>query len=170
MSIPRNRRRLTANPPASLNPVQPPAIALQKPPVEVTQVTSTTFSGPIPDPQSLQLYGEIDPEIPRLLIEMAQGVEAHRQKFEMVNLERSHAQNDAVIEIERNRQDADDIFKKRGQNSAAIIFLFVIVAAVYTASIGHDMVASAMIGAISLITIFVVGKQKISNKPPVEPE
>jgi uncharacterized membrane protein len=58
--------------------------------VSIEQMRTEAYSGPLPSPDHLRKFGEIDPSLPGKIVAMATDEQRHR-----------HATNDAVLEIER---------------------------------------------------------------------
>ena len=49
-------------------------------------VTETLFQGPVPDPQTLSHYGQVDVTFPPRIMAMSEEQAAHRQKLETMSL------------------------------------------------------------------------------------
>ncbi|MBF0117028.1 MAG: hypothetical protein HQM04_18540 [Magnetococcales bacterium] len=158
MTVPRNSRTRGGTVPAP----RPNQTVQSK---VVHQVAS--FSGPIPDPNSLKLYGDIDPSIPDRLISLAERQESHRLVIE----QRMMDQNDAVIAIEQQCWESDATFKKRGQILGFVFVSLALSASVVAAYLGHDWVAGGIVSVISasMTAAFIVGRKDHDEKPGSDP-
>ena len=101
------------------------------------------FSGPIPHPELLQKYENIQGGFADRIIKLAEKQLDHR------------------IDSERQVVDGSVSDSKRGQIFAFIVAVLFLVAAVYLGINGHDWLAGILGGGtlVSLVTVFVTGKK-----------
>ena len=120
-----------------------------------TQTKVQAYQGPLPTPEMLEAFGKIDPELPKLIVNMA--AESNRAMV-----------NKADAEAEKTRAEADRLrseirFTGRGQWMVLGIFMAFPGAALALAFNGHDLAASACFGALAAVGI-LMGIQKRSGK------
>ena len=117
--------------------------------ITIESQRTVTFAGPLPPPQILRQYGEIGSTYPERIFAMAEKeqISAHEFQREAVSIR--------LIQI-KNQENAT----KRGQYLGAIIALFFLLGAVYTAYIGHDYVAITMVGLpfMGMLTVMITGR------------
>ncbi len=114
-----------------------------------------TYQGPIPTPAMLEDFGKIDPELPKIIVKMAE--ESNRA---MVNKADSEAEKNRA-EADRIRSDAQ--VTKRGQWMVLGIIAAILVSAIILAFAGHDVVAVAFVSALAAVGI-LMGIHKRSGK------
>ncbi len=108
----------------------------------ITSVKKTTFSGPLPAPSDLAAYKEIMQDAPERIMVMAEKEQIHRHTIEQKIV--NNGSRESLI----------------GQFLAFIIAFSFLVAAVYLAMNGHEVVAVSLIGIIAaLATIFYLKKE-----------
>lgn len=127
----------------SLNPEQRRII--------VQAIKQESFSGPIPHPELLRKYDEVQLGFAERIVSMAEKQLEHRIKCE------SAVVNGSVSE------------SKRGQNYGLVISLLFLIASVFLGYFGHDWLAGVIGGGtlIALVTVFVSGhksKEESNNK------
>ncbi|MBF0262731.1 MAG: DUF2335 domain-containing protein, partial [Magnetococcales bacterium] len=105
------------------------------------------FSGPIPDPYALKIYGEIDPTYPERLLAMAERQEAHRQaeeirqkELEKIAIESYIAFNQAKHNLARQKHLERIKYQTRGQWLGIVLVSFFLMGAIYVTMNGHDWV------------------------------
>ncbi|MBF0627034.1 MAG: hypothetical protein HQL91_02325 [Magnetococcales bacterium] len=121
--------------------------------IQQARLVATRMTGPIPDPTSLGLYGEIDPSFPERLMAAMERQEAHRQTLEKFSLEQYYAQEAA-------RQERSYSIQKRGQIFGLVVSLAAFAVSAMLAVLGHDWVASgiAVTASVSLAVAFITGR------------
>jgi len=107
------------------------------------------YSGPIPDPHSLEMYEQIQPGFADRLISMAEKEQEARLKSQ-----------ENLIEIERNNSTKELNNFKRGQVFAILSVVMVIALCTYVFNLGfskegRDIAISVIIG---LAAIFITGR------------
>lgn len=108
----------------------------------ITSVKKTTFSGPLPAPSDLAAYKEIMQDAPERIMVMAEKEQKHRHTIEQKIV--NNGSRESLI----------------GQFLAFIIAFSFLIAAVYLAMNGHEVVAVSLIGIIAaLATIFYFKKE-----------
>lgn len=117
-----------------------------------------TISGPVPPPQILKGYGDVDPSFPQRILEMAENEQSHRHDMERETLD---AQKD---DLKRDRMEA-----RLGQVFGLIIGLAAIVGGVVAAIMDAQWSGSIIGGGgvIGLVFVFIKGRHDASN--PEEP-
>ena len=108
------------------------------------------ISGPIPPPQILKGYGDVDPTFPQRILKMAEDEQSHRHDMERQTLD---AQRD---DLKRDRMEA-----RLGQVFALIIGLAAIVGGVVASTMGAQWTGSIIGGGgvIGLGAVFIKGRQ-----------
>lgn len=114
------------------------------------QFTGELHRGPLPHPDTLKGYSEIDPAFPQRILKMAEDEQSHRHEMERQALQ---AQKD---DLKRDRLEA-----RLGQVFALVIGLAAIVGGVVAAVKGAQWSGSIIGGGgvIGLVTVFVKGRQ-----------
>lgn len=128
--------------------------------ISIAQSKLEYHSGPLPSPETLAKYKEIDEELFRTIVSMAKNQSVHRR------------------EIEKQVISSDIKSEKRGQWFAFILFLILIVGSFYLVYLGKYFgiagIVSAIVGGIAIFinnkktqAIEIAGKDKemIENKP-----
>lgn len=101
---------------------------------QITKVRRTEIhSGPLPDPDTLERYKKISPELVETIISMAKNQSDHR------------------IDIEKKVIESNISAEKRGQNFAFILFFVMIIGSFILIYFGKN------IGIASLVAVFVSG-------------
>lgn len=110
-------------------------------------IKQESFSGPIPHPELLQKYENIQSGFAERIVGMAERQLNHRIKCENEIVEGS---------VDESR---------RGQNYGFVVALLFLGAAVFLGYSGHDWLAGGLGGGtlVSLVTIFVANKPKKST-------
>jgi len=123
--------------------------------INASVLTQHTFSGPVPDPETLLKYSKIDTTFPATLIKMAQIEQENRIK-----------QNANLIEIESyvRKREAKSIIL--GQVFAFLSVLAISILGGFAiwkgfATAGATIVTSTVIG---VVAIFITGKRNKTNK------
>lgn len=128
--------------------------------ISIAQSKLEYHSGPLPSPETLAKYKEIDEELFRTIVSMAKNQSNHR------------------IEIEKQVISNDIKSEKRGQWFAFILFIILIAGSFYLVYLGKYLgiagIVSAIVGGIAIFInnrktqgIEIAGKDKemIENKP-----
>lgn len=117
-----------------------------------------SFSGPLPDPHTLQQYKAIGTEVLESILETSRKEQAHRHEFQKRELE-LQAKALEIQELATREQYKKD---SRGQWFGLTIGLTALGSGTFLAFTGHTVVATAIIstaiGALALA--FVVGRVK----------
>ncbi|MBF0185767.1 MAG: DUF2335 domain-containing protein [Magnetococcales bacterium] len=131
-----------------------------------TRTIATFSAGPIPDPRSLGLYGQIDPTFPERILAVMERQALHRQQLERYNLEQTHSQNAQILNLEDKKLQIDREILGRGQNFGLLVVLMAFCLTFVLAYGGHDWVAAVVGGSatVSLVAVFVTGKFLESKK------
>lgn len=110
---------------------------------------SSHFSGPIPSPEALQKYGDINPHLIEQIFEMTESDLKHSRDIEQKT-------TNANIELAR----ASMTQKGRGQFFALLIAAMAFCTSIALAALGAKTAASIVGGAtvVSLVAIFVTGQ------------
>lgn len=111
---------------------------------------SLTWQGPVPHPQALKAFGDIDASFPKRLVKMAEDAAAHQRAMEM---EAMSQQKDS-LKGERG-------FRERGQWFACGLAAFFGFLGGWFAFLGHPAAgASVILGTVvSLAVVFVLGRR-----------
>lgn len=128
--------------------------------IHQTSQISVQHAGPIPDPETLGLYGQVDPSFPERLVSAMERQEKHRQDLERMNLERNCANNMELIALERERMKHEYHHQQVGQIFGLLVSFMAFGVAGMVAIQGHDAVAATIGGvtAVSIATVFVTGR------------
>lgn len=111
---------------------------------------ASSFEGPIPDPETLARYEQIEAGLANRIMQMAEGELAHRHDMERAALE-------AQVKLDRAAWDQ----KKRGQIFGLIIGLVAFATAIIMTLKGSPL-AGGFIGSsgvIGLVAVFVLGRR-----------
>lgn len=108
------------------------------------------ISGPIPPPQILKGYGDVDPTFPQRILKMAEDEQSHRHDMERQTLD---VQKD---DLKRDRMEA-----RLGQVFALIIGLAAIIGGAVASIMGAQWTGSIIGGGgvIGLVAVFIKGRQ-----------
>ena len=110
--------------------------------ISIAQSKLEYHSGPLPSPETLAKYKEIDEELFRTIVSMANNQSHHR------------------IEIEKQVISSDIKSEKRGQYFAFILFLILIVGSFYLIYLGKYLGVAGVVSAIAGgIAIFINNKK-----------
>lgn len=118
--------------------------------VQASQHTLTMYQGPLPPPQDLDRYNQIQPGFAERLLAMAESEAVHRRDLERKQVD---AQGTDLVAYHRE--------VRSGQVCATIIALSALAAGAYAATHGGQ-IAGALIGGgglAGLVTAFVVGRK-----------
>jgi uncharacterized membrane protein len=110
--------------------------------IEVTQVRSSSFSGPLPPPEILEHYNGVVENGAERIMKMAENQASHRMKLE-----------DKAVTSQLSQS-------KKGQIFGFIIALLLIASSVYCAFSGYESLGKILGGStiLGLVAIFVTGK------------
>lgn len=117
--------------------------------VTVYQRQTLQFTGPLPPPEVLHGFKEIDSTFPERIVVMAERQSEHRQSMERTSL-------DAQIQ----RSHSDVVTQRIGQSLGFLIACGFLGGAVFAAYIGHPTLAGVLgsTTVVSLVVIFVTGR------------
>ena len=118
-------------------------------------IKQTLYQGPIPKGDELAIYGDINPELPIMIVAMADRQAAHRQACE----NRQFDLQQSIITGEHKREE-------RGQYLGIVSILIIAVLSGYGFSKGFEEEASSLAKYLiaSVAGIFVLGKIPFFNK------
>jgi len=104
----------------------------------------SSWSGPLPPPNTLAQFEEIHPGSAKIIMETFQAQTNHRLRLE----------NTAIT--------SNVSKEKRGQNYGLIIALVGILAGTACILMGHDVAGASIAGVdlVAIVTVFVIGKSK----------
>ena len=137
----RRRRGLTPRPPTD-KPVSPHTRA------ELISAEMQFFQGPLPDPQTLQEYQQVDPDFPKRILAMGEAQSAHRQQQERYHLKGS------------------TIARFVGLGLAFLSVLVVCGVGAYAIKLGHATEGCSVIAGVvvSLAGTFIWGRTKVQQE------
>lgn len=137
----RRRRGLTPRPPTD-KPVPPHTRT------ELISAEMRFFQGPIPDPQTLQEYQQVDPDFPKRILAMGEAQSAHRQQQERYHLKGS------------------TIARLFGLGLAFLSVLVVCGVGAYAIKLGHAKEGCGVIAAVvvGLAGTFIWGRTKVQQE------
>ncbi len=125
----------------------------------LTTYTRTLHVGPLPPPEVLSAYGEVDPSFPERILKMAEAQAEHRKQQEREDL----------------CADIDDLKAQRGTERIGQVFALVVCLAflgggVWVTLRGHDWVGGVIVGAtlLGIVTVFITGRRSRINPPSTE--
>ena len=115
--------------------------------------TSQSWVGPVPPPQALRAFGEIEPSFPERIMRMAEEASAHQRAMEGEAM----TQQKAALAGDRS-------FRTRGQWFAAALAGFFGFLGGWFVHLGHSTSgASVILGTVvSLAIVFVLGRRPAS--------
>lgn len=115
-----------------------------------TVIAQQVYSSPLPPPEALAKYEQIQSGLVQKIIEMTEAQGNHRRE-----LEKKH------LEAEIKHQERRDGEAKRGQIFAFLIAIFAIGGGIYTALQGYQAVGGfiSALGLSGLVTPFIIGRQ-----------
>lgn len=118
-------------------------------------VQAKAFSGPIPDPEYLKAYAEIDPSIADRIVAMAEKEQAHR-----------HALENQQVDLHKAEQLYHFKEGRLGQVLALLVTILFVGATVFLAYNGKGTVAAVLGSAtmLGLVSVFIAGRYKRENK------
>lgn len=114
-----------------------------------------SHSGPLPSPESLQGYKDVDPSLVPTILDMAQREQSHR-----------HPIDDHIIELERQEQTARRHAISRGQWLGFGIAVLVLGLAGLMAVLGYEQIALALaaVNIAALAAVFVSSGVRERNR------
>lgn len=135
------KKRKRSKPPATKTKSQLPT---QKNENAILESVTEIFSGPIPDPQTLSRYGEIDPSFPSRILTMAEDQGTHRRTMEKRQVNHGIA------------------FQYLGRVIGFFCVLIVCSVGTYALHLGHDEAGKWIIitTSVGLAGLFVTGKYR----------
>ena len=115
------------------------------------------FSGPLPHPETLQHYENIQPGFADRIIKMAESEQAHRHDCEK-----------RALDAEISDGTADRLEAMRGQNFALLIGVVGFAVSAWAAYCGQQIVGAVVGGTsiLSLVGAFLAGRKKDTSPPP----
>lgn len=113
------------------------------------QTTTATWQGPVPPPQSLAGFGEIDQSFPERIVKMAESAAQHQRDMER---EAMRQQGEGI------KIDSD--IRRRGQNFAAGLAVFFGLVGGWGIYLGHPTAGATIISGtvVGLATAFIIGR------------
>lgn len=123
---------------------------------------SVSFSSPIPPPQILQSYEDINPGLADRIIKMAEKESQHRHEMEKKML-------DADIELNKTSLAHSAREVMTGQCLGFAIGVIAITSGVFTVYIGHPVSGTffGTGGVIGLVTAFIHGRKNIEKQQQI---
>jgi uncharacterized membrane protein len=124
------------------------------------EIVAEKYSGPIPAPEALRQYGDIHPDFPDRIIQMAEQEMKHRHRMEEKELDADIDYNEMIAK----REDKEIL---RGQVFAFLIGAITITCGTYATVKGHPMAGSFIggTGVIGLVTAFILGRKGNTKYP-----
>lgn len=124
----------------------------QKNKIQVTEKKQTLiahFEGPLPHPDILNRYGDVDKNIPRLIVDMA-------QKQTNSRIENEKLEQESIIKIRKAYVEQESKFNNRGQLYSFIIIMTLILGGIYLLNndkniSGYISLGIGVVGAISIL-------------------
>lgn len=117
-------------------------------------VTRTLHVGPLPPPEVLSAYGQVDPSFPERILRMAEAQAEHRKHQEKEEL----------------RADIEDLKAQRGTERIGQIFALIVCLAFLSGGVwvtlrGHEWVGGVIVGAtlLGIVTVFVTGRRTMQT-------
>lgn len=109
------------------------------------EVQAKSHSGPIPSPETLALYGQVDPSFPGMIFERARTEQAHR-----------HAQENKLVDAQIADSRGVRAERARGQWLGAFVSLAFLGGAVYLgvndqATLGGILGGATLLGIVTVI-------------------
>lgn len=120
--------------------------------IQVTEKKQTLiahFEGPLPHPDILNRYGDVDKNIPRLIVDMA-------QKQTNSRIENEKLEQESIIKIRKAYVEQESKFNNRGQLYSFIIIMTLILGGIYLLNndkniSGYVSLGIGVVGAISIL-------------------
>lgn len=124
-------------------PAPSPPVSKAKPPSGIQVAQASFFQGPLPPPEDLQKFKEVDPSFPERIIAMAERQAGHRQALELRQ----------VKVIVRARY--------LGLGTAFLSVLAICALAAYAFQLGHAVEAAGMVTGVvvGLVVAFIKGSK-----------
>jgi uncharacterized membrane protein len=106
-------------------------------------------SGPLPSPETLARYKEIDPALPGYIMERAKAEQGHR-----------HLQESRIVEAQVADARLMRVETRRGQFLGAIVALAFLGGAIYLGANGHPVLAGTLgsTTVVSIVAVIVTGR------------
>nr|MBV6630593.1 DUF2335 domain-containing protein [Oceanococcus sp. HetDA_MAG_MS8] len=120
--------------------------------VSISVEASQSFSGPIPHPDTLRSYDEVDPGFSNRIVEMAESEQKHRHALQ------STALNGTVAEI------------ARGQHYAFLLCLICLLGSIGLIVAGHSVAGTIFAGGTvtGVASMFISGRRRRKPEPNTE--
>lgn len=146
---------------------QPQLQSNSQPKILVQQTrTVTSYSGPVPDVESIERYTKIDPGFAQFFMNQAIKEQDHRH----------HCDRETIEEVSRARRGENQV-KIFGQSCAVLVIGMVVGLSVYLASIGEVEQTSgilkatgAVIGSMVIFTGYTFYKKRQKQDAQASPE
>ncbi len=155
----RKKRKKTPDKTSRTLSERPMSSSVQKTAAQQLVAQTTSFSGPIPSPATLDEYNQISPGLADRIVSMAETQATHRREIE-------HKAMSADISDQSKKFSEARI----GQFCALIIGLAAIAAGTYAATNGAQWPGSLIGGGgvIGLVSVFIYGRQHSRDTTPQE--
>ncbi len=116
----------------------------------MSKVQSVQWQGPVPPPQALEAFGNIDPSFPERMMRMAEQAAEHQRAMEADAMEQQKE------ELKGARES-----KQRGQWFAAGLALFFGLVGGFVCYLGHPTAGATIITGtvVSLAAVYLIGKR-----------
>jgi uncharacterized membrane protein len=136
------------------------------------QIQQSTFAGPLPHPDVLAKYNDIQPGFADRIIKMAEAEGEHRRNQEKRSLDSDIKAREIAQETDLHTIREGFRLQRLGQFCALIIGVFTVAAGTYAAVHGA-LIAGTFIGStgvIGLVSVFIWGRERSpSTNPPTKP-
>jgi len=119
---------------------------------------SILFQGPLPPPDVLREYYEIDPDLSKIIKELPAKEQEHR-----------HRMNEGSLDLKKYQTRTERIEIILGQVFAFLICSFIIGAGTYIVGKGQPIMGGLLTlgGLAGLASVFILGRKPIEKKSPV---
>lgn len=127
----------------------------------VARFIAQRTSGPLPSASEMREYKNVDPELPRLIFDMAKDEQQHRHTMEAREQEKTY---DAVYKNQEDRRNA----VSQGQIFGFVIAVVVLGLAAFMAWLGHEAFALVLAGidVVGLAAVFVTSSRAARDDNP----
>jgi uncharacterized membrane protein len=112
--------------------------------------TQQLWQGPVPSPEDLRGYADVDPDLPNRIVKMAE----RQLDLAEAQQEHRHVQEDRQVRGLNRRADI-------GLYMAFVLALFVLAGSFWVISKGHDVAGSSIAGLdlVGLASVFIYGRR-----------
>lgn len=114
------------------------------------------YSGPIPTPEMMRTYYEIDPSLPDRIMSMAEKANDAAIRYNLAKAE--------LVEVESEAVRAEIDIAKKGQILVFCLLIIMIGAVCLLGYTGHENVAITLVGALTVAGIVMKWRSSRKNK------